>query len=112
MGYSNERLNEIFDKTNGHCRHCGIQLAFGNYGVYDARGGWHVDHSVPVSKGGSDNLRNLWPLCWKHNLDKKDRHGSYYDKKFEPKTTAGKFVEFLGGRAGDWGTDHHRPPKR
>ena len=60
MGYSWERLFEIFEKTGGKCRHCGKQLAFDNYGSYNARGGWQVDHSVPKSKGGSENLRNLW----------------------------------------------------
>ena len=112
MGYSNERLWEIFSKTNGRCRHCGKQLAFGNYGDIEARAGWHVDHSVPKSKGGTDNLRNLWALCWEHNLDKKAKQGSYYDENFAPRTTAGKIVEYFGGRAGDWGTDSHRDPKK
>lgn len=112
MGYSNERLSEIFSKTNGLCRHCGLQLAAGNYGRRDARGGWEVDHSVPIAKGGTDNLRNLWPLCWKCNIDKKTKNGSYYDGYFEPRTFAGKVVEFFGGRAGDLGTDRHRDSKR
>ena len=113
LGYSKERLRDIFDKTDGRCRHCGKQLAFQNYGKYDARGGWHVDHSVPVSKGGSDNLRNLWSLCWEHNLDKSDSHGSDYDENFVAKTWAGKFIEGTGlGRAGDLGTDPHRVPKK
>lgn len=33
------------------------QLAFDNYGDYDARGSWQVDHNVPKSKGGNENLR-------------------------------------------------------
>ena len=106
--YSNERLNEIFNKTNGKCRHCGMQLAFKNYGKRYARGGWEVDHSVPKSKGGTENLRNLWPTCWICNLDKSARRGTSYDKKFKPRTLAGRIVESLGGRAGDWGTDSHR----
>lgn len=108
MVYSNERLSDIFDKTDGHCRHCGKQLSFSNFGKRYARGGWEVDHSVPISKGGSDNLRNLWSTCWICNLDKSNTRGTQYDRNFEPRTTAGKIVEFFGGRAGDWGTDPHR----
>ncbi len=99
---------EIFDKTDGKCRHCGIQLAIGNYGMRDARGGWEVDHSVPRAKGGTDNLRNLWPVCWKCNMRKSDKQGSYHDKKYKPRTIGGKIVEAFGGRAGDLWTDHHR----
>jgi len=106
--YSNERLNQIFDKKNGRCRHCGKQLAFSNYGIRGARGGWEVDHSVPKSKGGSDNLRNLWPTCWTCNLDKSASQGTRYDKNFKPRTFGGRLVESLGGRAGDLGTDPHR----
>lgn len=111
MIYSDERLSEIFDKTDGKCRHCGKQLAFGNRGKNGNRGAWHVDHSVPRSKGGTDNLRNLWALCIGCNLDKSDRHGPSYHDGFEPRTMMGKFVEFMGGRAGDLGTDPHRDPK-
>ena len=33
----------------------------------------HVDHIVPVEKGGSDALSNLQSLCAKHNLQKGNR---------------------------------------
>ncbi|MDE1862838.1 MAG: HNH endonuclease [Thaumarchaeota archaeon] len=111
MGYSNDDLNYIFDKTNGNCRHCGKQLAFDNYGDRGARGAWEVDHSNPKAKGGTDHMRNLWALCWQCNLDKRDTRGSEYHDNFEPRTAAGKVVEFFGGRAGDWGTDPHRDPR-
>ena len=76
MQYSDDRLNQIYDKTNGICRHCGKQLAFKNFGNRRARGGWEVDHSVPRSRGGSDNLRNLWPTCRQCNLSKSSLHGT------------------------------------
>jgi hypothetical protein len=34
--------------------------------------GWEVDHSKPVSKGGTDHLNNLNPLQWKNNREKSD----------------------------------------
>jgi hypothetical protein len=35
---------------------------------------WHIDHSVPVSVGGSDSLRNKQPLQYKANLQKSDKY--------------------------------------
>lgn len=32
--------------------------------------GWQVDHLRPVSKGGTDDLDNLFPLHWRNNLSK------------------------------------------
>lgn len=35
--------------------------------------GWEIDHIVPVSRGGSDDLRNLRPLHWENNQANGDR---------------------------------------
>jgi hypothetical protein len=32
--------------------------------------GWEIDHIIPVSKGGTDDLSNLQPLHWKSNISK------------------------------------------
>ena len=34
---------------------------------------WEIDHSKPQSKGGSDHLNNLQPLCTKANRQKSDK---------------------------------------
>jgi len=72
MGYTAEELNDIYDKTGGYCWHCGKKLAWKNYGKPGERGAWEVDHSVPISRGGTDYLRNLVPTCIECNRNKGD----------------------------------------
>lgn len=71
--YSESRKREIFDYGRGKCACCRIHLVFSNYGSFGARGAWEVDHRVPVSRGGSENLRNLQPMCISCNRAKVDR---------------------------------------
>ena len=61
MAYSNERLNDIFDRTSGYCHICGGKLVFGNYANFGARGAWEVEHSRPRCEYGSERLCNLYP---------------------------------------------------
>ena len=63
MGYSKEKLHEIYDRTTGYCHICHKKLAFKNYSSVGSRGAWEVEHSKPRAKGGSDNLKNLYPAC-------------------------------------------------
>ncbi len=42
------------------------------YGVTDSLYGWEIDHVVPKSIGGSDDLNNLQPLQWQNNRHKGD----------------------------------------
>ncbi len=70
MAYDDETLSLIFDKTDGTCRHCGKQLSWRNYGRPGERGAWEVDHGTPLSRGGTDYLRNLWPSCVGCNAEK------------------------------------------
>ncbi|OJW82322.1 MAG: hypothetical protein BGO69_17180 [Bacteroidetes bacterium 46-16] len=74
MGYDNEKLNKIFDKTDGCCHICHKKLAFSNYGSYGSRGAWHVDHSKAKANGGTNHVNNLFPACVKCNLDKSTYH--------------------------------------
>jgi len=58
--WTDDELQRIFDRTNGRCHICGGGLCFSNYNVQWARGGWEVEHSVPVCKGGTHRLYNLY----------------------------------------------------
>jgi len=74
MGYSDEKLSAIYDKTNGYCHLCHRKLSYSNYGVQGSRGCWHVEHSTPRSNGGSDHLNNLYAACINCNLEKGTLH--------------------------------------
>lgn len=70
MGYDDDTLNRIYDKSDGYCHYCGKRLAWTNYGSPRAKGAWEVDHGIPFSRGGSDYLRNLWAICIECNREK------------------------------------------
>src|SRR6266550_538484 len=82
--WTREQLTEIYDKTNGYCRYCGKKLAFTNHGRAGRKGAWEVDHSNPVSQGGTDYYRNLSPACIDCNRDKSDRTAQSYQRSMSP----------------------------
>ncbi|HVV82860.1 MAG TPA: HNH endonuclease [Kofleriaceae bacterium] len=72
MAFDNDRLNDIYDRTDGFCHICGKKVAWSNYGVFGARGAWEVEHSVPRARGGTDRLNNLYAACIPCNRSKRD----------------------------------------
>ena len=96
MGFDNDAINYVFDKTDGYCYYCGKKLAFKNYGQLEGYGAWEIDHSKPKSKGGTNYLRNLVPACIDCNRDKSDRRGTNYKNNFEHDTFGGWLSKQLG----------------
>lgn len=70
MNYEDGDLKRIFSRTEGSCHICRNKLCFNNHGKFGRRGGWEIEHSVPVSKGGTDHLNNLYAACISCNRSK------------------------------------------
>lgn len=52
----------IYERDGGRCRHCG--------GPVHPQEIWHVDHFIPLAKGGTNDLENLVLSCIRCNLEK------------------------------------------
>jgi 5-methylcytosine-specific restriction endonuclease McrA len=71
-----KEIIKIWDKTNGHCHFCGIDLIFENYGKNkDIKGNWNVDHIFPKASGGENKTVNYLPICGECNRLKWHRTG-------------------------------------
>lgn len=55
---------------------CNASMQRGKYGE-TVQYGWEIDHILPVSKGGKDNLENLQPLQWENNRRKGDETSNW-----------------------------------
>ena len=47
------------------------------YGNKNSKYGWEIDHCEPISKGGTDDLENLYPLHWRNNQKKSDDYPNW-----------------------------------
>jgi len=52
---------------------CGAWMSWSKFGETVEKGfGWEIDHILPVSRGGTDDLSNLQALQWQNNRKKAD----------------------------------------
>jgi len=65
--YTGKELTELFEKQEGKCFYCGDLI----YSSFDKE--LHVDHMVPLIKGGPNDITNIALACSKCNLSKHDK---------------------------------------
>jgi hypothetical protein len=53
----------------------GFNIKWTDHGNRSSDYGWEIDHIIPVSKGGSDDISNLQALHWRNNAAKSDKIG-------------------------------------
>jgi 5-methylcytosine-specific restriction endonuclease McrA len=63
--YTIEEINELFAWQRGDCYYCGEFL----YIDYP----YHIDHVIPISRGGPNSIENIVLACPHCNISKNDR---------------------------------------
>lgn len=70
---SGKKRHAVFARDNYRCQICGATV--------DDGAKLHVDHILPVSKGGTNDIKNLQILCEKCNLGKHNSSDLPHDKR-------------------------------
>lgn len=64
--HTQKDIQEMFEEQNGLCAYCGIRI------FWEIPRDIHVDHIMPVSRGGSNDTSNLCLTCSDCNWSKND----------------------------------------
>lgn len=54
--HTDKKRRKVFEKTDGHCAYCGVELEFESPD-------WCPEHLLARVHGGGDRLHNLVPAC-------------------------------------------------
>jgi len=78
---SKSKRDRVYKKTGGVCAYCGADI--------DKNGDWHIEHVIPKSDNGNNDISNLLPSCRLCNQEKYSRNiGEYrallHEKLVEP----------------------------
>ena len=64
-GFRKGMRSRVFEKSGGLCAYCGTDIKYG--------GNWHIDHVIPISRGGKDEFENFAASCPTCNINKGDK---------------------------------------
>lgn len=76
--YTLDELNALFEEQEGLCYYCGRLL----YESFETS--FHIEHMVPISRGGSNNIENIALSCASCNLHK---HTKTHEEFLSPMMT-------------------------
>lgn len=71
--FSNQERNFVYQKTDGHCYLCGEFVEFDFF---------EIEHRIPISKGGTNDLSNLFcscHCCSQILYQMEERYGNYWE---------------------------------
>lgn len=71
--HTSSEIKWLYDLQHGRCVYCGVCLGEK----------YHVDHIVPISKGGRNDLANLQILCQRCNDRKSNKMPEVYELEIE-----------------------------
>lgn len=68
--WTKEQIERAFKHSQGKCNQCGWPLVFAAYGRTGHRDEWHIEHSRPRARGGTDHGNNLYGAHAECNIKK------------------------------------------